>query len=100
MDQPRLIATYRVDGRDAKEVETYLMDKFGMKPLSFECCGYVPKSKDSKGRPFMNVGRGMFKDAQYREYFTVNMMSKKETKPKDWELINFIVEIETYYKGI
>lgn len=36
------VAKYRVSGKDAKEVEYFLISSFKMAPLTYTCCGWEP----------------------------------------------------------
>jgi hypothetical protein len=97
--QPKIIATYDVIGKDAKEVENYLNQNFKMEKLVFECCGWAPQAKDKTMAPLNNLGRGTYSDAKYVNPFIV-FLSSGETIEKDWRKIKFKVIVETNFTEI
>lgn len=97
--QPKLMATYEVTGKDAKAVEKYLVERFGMKKLVFVCCGWSPKAKNSSGIPLDYLGQGTYTDSQFINPFTISL-SSGETTEKNWNKIKFKVTVETNYTEI
>jgi len=96
--QPKLFAKYTVKGTDAKSVEKYLVEKFQMRPLEFICCGWSPEARNDTIF-YADQGRGTYLDVEYKNYFTIALMSG-ETIEKDWQKIDFTLVVETYYKEI
>lgn len=58
------VAKYRVSGKDAKEVEYFLISSFKMAPLTYTCCGWEPATGsvdyiDNKTNIHYSIGMGV-----------------------------------------
>ncbi len=86
-DQLRSVtATYRVTG-DPKAVEAELVNRLGMTPLVFRCCGWEPENPMA---------------AQYTTadgYSVVVSMASGETVERDWSKIAFTVNAQLYLES-
>nr|WP_254865687.1 DUF4952 domain-containing protein [Leptospira santarosai] len=85
------MATYRVKGKYASEVEKYCIDTFGMQPLQEICCYWGPMI-DSKGQY-----EGFLKSGWNGFYYTIDMgaESSGSDKREDWSEIDwFTVTVE------
>jgi hypothetical protein len=51
-----LVATYRVKGNHASEIEAYLVRHSGMAKLRFYCCGWEPNTRQSPPEGKLNIG--------------------------------------------
>jgi hypothetical protein len=88
----KLIATYWLSGKDAVQVEQYLVKTYQMAPLIFQWCGWV--STYGASQPARDR-EGFYRDKNGHQ-FDISMASV-ETVEKDWKKIpRFNVRIETY----
>ncbi|WP_050558724.1 DUF4952 domain-containing protein [Leptospira santarosai] len=87
-----LVATYRVKGKYASEVEKYCIDTFGMQPLQEICCIWEPMP-NSKGERY-----GSLKSGWNGFYYTIYMGADSSVSAhgrKGWPEIDwFIVTVE------
>ena len=89
-----LEASYRLRGSEAAAVEAWLRDRFGMAPLRFECCGWVPRHQVNGDRypgpgTFMHHGT-RFEITLYSEETVVNERHQWSTIP------TFQIRVTTY----
>nr|WP_080618393.1 DUF4952 domain-containing protein [Leptospira santarosai] len=86
------MATYRVKGKYASEVEKYCIDTFGMQPLRNICCIWEPMP-NSKGERY-----GSLKSGWNGFYYTIYMGADSSVSAhgrKGWPEIDwFIVTVE------
>jgi hypothetical protein len=68
-----LVATYRVKGQNAPQVESYLIRKTGMAKLHFYCCGWEPNTR--RGSPEGNLKLGQ------EQQYEVSMQSEETIVP-------------------
>ncbi len=92
--QSRVVATYRVSGKDAAEVEAFFVEKYGMGELKWACCGWETSGKNGSFKhpeltaisPYLSAIITMFASAEVDyneegleldrtkiEYFTVEV---------------------------
>ena len=90
-----IVATYRLRGADAAAMETFLRDRFGMAPLRFECCGWVPR-RERNGDRYPGAGTFTHNGAQFD--ITLQSMETVVTERAQWSTIpTFHVRVETYW---
>ncbi|EMO83885.1 DUF4952 domain-containing protein [Leptospira santarosai] len=89
---PTLVATYRVKGKYASEVEKYCIDTFGMQPLQEIFCIWEPMP-NSKGERY-----GSLESGWNGFYYTIDMGADSSVSAhgrKGWPEIEwFIVTVE------
>ncbi|MGB8697891.1 MAG: DUF4952 domain-containing protein [Thermosynechococcaceae cyanobacterium] len=96
----QLVATYVVSGRDAAQVERFLVQGFKMAPLRFLCCGwenfYARDQKPARSK------EGFYKDKRGRQFY-ISMGSGEAflngqwfNERRDWPRIpQFTVRVTT-----
>lgn len=78
-----LVARYRVSGKDAATVESFLQQKFKMSKLKFLCCGWEPVFVMENGD--YSSGDGSYMD-KYGYRYTIDMHSEETlvNERQDW----------------
>ena len=89
-----LQASYQLRGSDAATVEAFLRDRFGMAPLRFECCGWVPRRLVNGDR---YPGHGAFTYHGTRYEITLYSEETVINQRHQWSTIpTFKVEVTLY----
>lgn len=81
---------YKVEGKYAKEAETYLMEKTGIGKLKFICCYWGSE----------NGQRGSFNHPQTGLYHEVIFSSEETSSNVDWQDVTFYLSISVYREDI
>jgi Domian of unknown function (DUF4952) len=64
-----LVATYRVKGQHASQVESYLIRETGMAKLRFYCCGWEPNTRRGSPEGSLNLSQ--------EQQYEVSMLSEE-----------------------
>jgi hypothetical protein len=87
------VAYYKVEGKNAASVESFLAKNFGMSALQFVCCGWVPRiPRDGESSL---PGDGKYFDHGVR--YEVTMLSEETgVSRQNWHQIQFQVRVTKF----